>query len=196
MPWNTNRTVQSCRPSAVVVTWLPTIWKNVPWRQEEEIECEWYRRKGCRGSRYPHRLRPLAHMSQLCHLKESSYSKHRWQSASNRQRRCWNGYGRISQLWRRSYCIRAVAFFAWSTIASWGMPIGEFSYLEKLAEYCQKVNRWSFLTSEVRLLLLFGKRLCLRLLALQRTWRCSKVSSSVDGPQYSQLIDPIAHQTH
>ena len=39
-------------------------------------------------------------------------------------------------------------------LAGWGMPIGEFFYLEKLAEHCQKVDRWSFfLTSEVRLFL-------------------------------------------
>jgi hypothetical protein len=35
-------------------------------------------------------------------------------------------------------------------LAGWGMPIGELFDLEKLAEHCQKVKRWSFfVTSEV-----------------------------------------------
>lgn len=35
-------------------------------------------------------------------------------------------------------------------IAGWGMPIGELFDLEKLAEHCEKVKRWSFfVTSEV-----------------------------------------------
>lgn len=35
-------------------------------------------------------------------------------------------------------------------LSGWGMPYGEFFYLEKLAEYCASQNKWSFFfTSEV-----------------------------------------------
>ena len=35
-------------------------------------------------------------------------------------------------------------------LAGWGMPIGELFDLEKLAEYCKNIGRWSFfLSSEV-----------------------------------------------
>ena len=87
-------------------------------------------------------------------------------------KRCCNGYGRISQ---RLLVITLVSNAGvsiplsfnentltagvatqkdWSLheilLAGWGCPIGELFDLEKLAEQCKKMNRWSFfVTSEV-----------------------------------------------
>ena len=32
-------------------------------------------------------------------------------------------------------------------LSGWGCPIGELFDLEKLAEHCKKINRWSFFVS-------------------------------------------------
>ena len=41
-------------------------------------------------------------------------------------------------------------FHQW-LLAGWGMPIGEMFDLERLAEHCERVGRWSFFLSSVPL---------------------------------------------
>lgn len=48
-------------------------------------------------------------------------------------------------------------------LAGWGMPIGEYFDLEKVAEYCAKMNRWSFFLSSVPLKVSEVVMLCFRM---------------------------------